>query len=366
MKTVMYSSYELWTSLCKKLVRQWNEYCCVICKQPRPYRIPSIGSSPAASTVAVGNRRFSSRDDEARREQLSVLREIVAAREIAHHCRSNNYVYSQLQDLGNNYGVDLDKLSFVQRLFLENRYIFEAIAKHIRVPDLLLEVQVCPTMDLLTTTYKTNTDGQVLKHLAEYLLSTEYYNRPRIFTDASKSSDGRCGIGVFDEQSGTRIMMQLKLGTSISTAETLAIQVAMQHIDKRGIQNAVLLTDSQPACLFLKKSRNSRMRNSVANDILEKAKRNRTTIQWIPGHVQVDGNETADGLARQALSAEFVLENDIFVHDAISYFEERQASKINSWYQDYVRLKGKTLKQLIESDSEEEDPYWFAEENYTQ
>lgn len=358
----MYSSYELWTSLCKKLVRQWNDYCCVICKQPRPYRIPRAELARTSSVV----RRL--KDDEARREQLSVLREIVAAREIAHHCRSNNYVYNQLQDLGNNYGVDLDKLSLVQRLFLENRYIFEAIAKHIRVPDLLLEVQICPTMDLLTTTCKANTDLQMLRHLAEYLLCTEYYNRPRIFTDASKSSEGRCGIGVYDEANNSRIMMQLKLGTSISTAETLAIQVAMQHIDEQGIQNAVLLTDSQPACIFLKKSRNSRMRNAVANDILEKAKRNRTTIQWIPGHVQVEGNEIADTLARQAQSANFVLENDIFVHDAIRFFEERQASKINSWYQDYVRHKGKTLKQLLGSGGgdEEEDPYWFAEENYSQ
>ncbi|XP_062715858.1 uncharacterized protein LOC115254176 isoform X1 [Aedes albopictus] len=362
----MFSTYEIWSALCKKLVSHWSEYCCNLCKRPRAiYYHHNLdgGTTVGGSTIAL---RQLQREDSARKEQLNVLREIIAAREIAHHCRTNSYIYTQLQELGKNYSfkVDLDRLSLVQRMFLENRYIFEAIAKHIRVQDLLTEVQICPTIDLLTVS-KDSIDPDVCRHLVEYLLCNEYFDRPRIFTDASKSADGRCGIGVYDETNEIRLMMQLKLDTSIMTAETLAIKVAMQHIHDRGIKKAVLLTDSQPACTFLKKSRNARLRNAVANEILEKAKHNRTTIQWIPGHVRIEGNEIADELARQALSAEFVLENDIFVNDAISYFEERQASSINKWYQEYVRLKGKSLKQLLNG-SEEEDPYWFMEQNYTQ
>lgn len=358
----MFSTYELWSALCKKLVRHWSDYCCSLCRRPRAlYFHNSDGVSARLSTTAFRQQR----EDSTRREQLSVVREIIAAKEIAHHCRTNSYIYMQLQELG-NYGfrVDLDKLSLVQRMFLENRYIFEAIAKHIKVVDLLTEVQISPSMDLLTVS-KDSVDPEVCKNLVEYLLGNEYYDRPRIFTDASKSADGRCGIGIYDEANQIRITMQLKLDTSIMTAETLAIKVAMQHIHDRGIQRAVLLTDSQSACTFLKKSKNSRLRNSVANEILEKAKQNRTTIQWIPGHVGIEGNDIADDLARQALSAEAVLENDIFVNDAISYFEGRQASTINKWYQEYVKLKGKSLKQLF-SGSEDEDPYWFMQENYTQ
>lgn len=355
----MYSTYEIWNALYKKLVSRWSEYCCNLCKRPRAIYYHNFDAGP---TVAAFRQQ---REDSARKEQLSALREVVAAREIAHHCRTNSYIYTQLQELGNySFKVDLDRLSLVQRMFLENRYIFEAIAKHIRVHDLLTEVQICPSMDLLTVS-KDSIDPDICRHLVEYLLCNEYHDRPRIFTDASKSPDGRCGIGVYDETNGIRLMMQLKLDTSIMTAETLAIKVAMQHIHDRGIQRAVLLTDSQPACSFLKKSKTARLRNTVANEILEHAKQTRTTIQWIPGHVQIEGNEIADQLARQALSAQFVLENDIFVNDAISYFEERQASIINKWYQEYVRLKGKSLKQLL-SGSEDEDPYWFMEHNYTQ
>lgn len=361
----MHSTYDIWSAICRKLVRHWSEYCCNLCKRPRAiyyHRFDGAAVGGGGSTAAAFRQQ---REDIARREQLSVLREIIAAREIAHHCRTNSYIYTQLQELGNySFKVDLEKLSLVQRMFLENRYIFEAIAKHIRVQDLLTEVQICPSMDLLTVS-KDSVDPEVCRHLVEYLLGNEYYNRPRIFTDASKSADGRCGIGVYDETNEIRLMMQLKLDTSIMTAETLAIKVAMQHIHDRGIQRAVLLTDSQPACSFLKKNKNRNFRNAVANDILEKAKQNRTTIQWIPGHVRIEGNEIADELARQALSAQFVLENDIFVNDAISLFEGRQAGSINKWYQEYVKLKGKSLKQLF-SGSEEEDPYWFMQHNYTQ
>lgn len=359
----MFSTYEIWSALCKKLVRQWNEYCCRLCGR-RPQAIYFHNSDGLAAARLSAFRQ--EREDSARREPLSVAREVIAAREIAHHCRTNSYIYLQLQELASySFKVDLEKLSFVQRMFLENRSVFEAIAKHIRVADLLTEVQICPSLDLLSGGSKDSVDPEVCKNLVEYLLGNEYHGRPRVFTDASKSVDGRCGIGVYDEANEIRITMQLKLDTSIMTAETLAIKVAMQHISDRGIQRAVLLTDSQSACNFLKKSKNARLRNSVANEILEKAKQTRTTIQWIPGHVRIEGNDIADELARQALSAEFVLENDIFVNDAISYFEERQASTINKWYQEYVKLKGKSLKQLF-SGSEEEDPYWFMQGNYTQ
>lgn len=352
----MFSVYAIWTVLCKQLAKELSEYCCSKCKQPRALYFRN-------SREALNSRQ--QKWEDIGREQMQILREFIAAREIARHCGSNNYIYTQLRELDNyTFRIDLDKLSLVQRMFLENRYIFEAIAKHVRVTELLTEVQVYSSLEQFVVS-KSNTDPELLKHLVEYLLSNEYYNRPRIFTDASKSVDGRCGIGVYDESNGIRIMMQLKLDTSIMTAETLAIKLAMQHIVDRGIRHAVLLTDSQSACVFLKKSKNSRSINSVANEILENAKQAHATIQWIPSHIGIDGNETADQLSKDALSTEFVLENDIFVKDAINYFEERQARRINNWYQEYVKLKGKSLKQLF-SGSEDEDPYWFMEENYTQ
>ncbi|XP_055636045.1 uncharacterized protein LOC129775382 [Toxorhynchites rutilus septentrionalis] len=353
----MFSVYTIWTVLCKQLVKELSDYYCSVCKQPKVYYFRNF--------CGMSYGRLQKGEEDIRQEQMQILREFIAAREIAHHCRSNNYIYTHLHELGNYaFTIDLDKLPLVQRMFLENRYIFEAIAKHVRVKELLAEVRVYPSLEQFVVT-KSGTDPELLKHLVEYLLSNEYYDRPRIFTDASKSADGRCGIGVYDEPSGIRIMMQLKLDTSIMTAETLAIKLAMQHIVDRGIRNAVLLTDSQPACLFLKKSRKSRSINSVANEILENAKKANVTIQWVPSHIGIEGNETADRLSKEALSTEFVLENDIFVNDAINYFEEKQARRINNWYQEYIRLKGKSLKQLF-SGSEEEDPYWFMEQNYTQ
>uniref|UniRef100_A0A182LW02 RNase H type-1 domain-containing protein n=1 Tax=Anopheles culicifacies TaxID=139723 RepID=A0A182LW02_9DIPT len=359
----MYTRYELWVTLYRKFVNHLKEYCscsshslapsldnrCVA----RPIHSGTDGWNICRNALLLEYRKH--RQRLAKREQLELAREMCAAREIAQHCRSNNRTYSELRELE---ALDSGRpLSFLQRIFLENRYIFEAIAKHIRTTELLTDVRVNPSLEQLHVG-KSNLQPETLRRLTEYLLESEYCGYVHIYTDASKSPDGQCGIGVYDETNEVRIAVQLKLDTSIMTAETLAIKVAMQHIANRGIHQAVLLTDSQAACTFLKKNRNSRYRNAVANEILELARTFEVTIQWIPGHVEVSGNRIADELSRAALANDTQrLENDIFIHDAISYFEERQASKINKWYQEYIRLKGKSLKQLCREDDDSAQSY---------
>uniref|UniRef100_A0A182PTB1 RNase H type-1 domain-containing protein n=1 Tax=Anopheles epiroticus TaxID=199890 RepID=A0A182PTB1_9DIPT len=354
----MYSRYELWVRLYRSFLNQLKECCC---------GTPSLAPSSVARGLHNGTDGWNMyrnallleyrrhRQRLAKREQLELVREMIAAREIAQHCRSNNRTYSELRELEPDIGRPL---SFVQRIFIEHRYIFEAIAKHIRTAELLTDVRVNPVLEHLNVG-KDNLRPETLRQLTEYVLESEYCGYVHIYTDASKSPDGQCGIGVYDETNQARIAVQLKLDTSIMTAETLAIKVAMQHIAERGIRRAVLLTDSQAACTFLKKNRNSRFRNAVAHEILEMARTFEVTIQWIPGHVEVSGNRIADELSRAALaSGTKRLENDIFVHDAISYFEERQASKINKWYQEYIRLKGKSLKQLCGEEADTPSSYY--------
>lgn len=363
----MYSRYELWARLYRSLLSQLGECSSSMSLQNHRSVMRYSRQSDESGWTVCRNplaeyRKY--RERLAKREQLELAREIIAAREIAQHCRNNNRAYSELRKLlaGRNGddGSSQRELSFVERIFLEHRYIFEAIAKHIRTVDLLTDVKVKPTLDQLPLG-KGSLKPETLRQLTEYVLESEYCGYVHIYTDASKSPDGRCGIGVFDETNDVRIAVQLKLDTSIMTAETLAIKVAMQHIAERSIHHgAVLLTDSQAACAFLKKNRNSRTRNAVAHEILEMARTFGVTIQWIPGHVEVSGNRIADELSRAALgSGTARVENDIFLHDAISYIEELRASKINKWYQEYVRLKGKSLKQLRGEEETAHEHYWL-------
>ncbi|XP_035779306.1 uncharacterized protein LOC118459737 [Anopheles albimanus] len=355
----MFTRVDVWSKWYRKVVAQLNEYFArggKILPQLQQQRESWDGSwTSYRSTVLLAKYR-NDRQRLARREQLELVREIIAAREIAQHCRNNNRLYGELQAAAahENTGTERketadEQLTFLQRVFLEHRSVFEAIAKHIRTVELLTDVPVNPSLDQLTLS-RANLQPETLRRLTEYALESEYCGWVHIYTDASKAPDGQCGIGVYDETNGVRIAMQLALDTSIMTAETLAIKVAMQHIADRSIRRAVLLTDSQAACLFLRRNRESRVRNAVADEILRMARTFQVTIQWIPGHVEVSGNRIADELARAALSeggADAVLNNDIFIHDAIRYFEERRAALINKWYQEYVRLKGKSLKQLM-------------------
>uniref|UniRef100_A0A2M4CW05 Putative non-ltr rnase hi domain of reverse transcriptase n=1 Tax=Anopheles darlingi TaxID=43151 RepID=A0A2M4CW05_ANODA len=346
----MFTRVAVWSKWYRKVVAQLNEYFARGGKQQQREHWDGTWTHYRSTLLAEYRNH---RQRSARREQLELVREIIAAREIAQHCRNNNRLYGELQAAAvhGNTGAPWtdERLSFLRRIFLEHRSVFEAIAKHIRTVELLTDVPVNPTLDQLTLS-RANLQPETLRRLTEYALESEYCGWVHIYTDASKSPDGQCGIGVYDETNDVRIALQLALDTSIMTAETLAIKVAMQHIADRGIRRAVLLTDSQAACMFLRRNRESRVRNAVADEILRMARTFQVTIQWIPGHVEVSGNRIADELARTALSeggADAVLNNDIFIHDAIRYFEERRSALINKWYQEYVRLKGKSLQQLM-------------------
>lgn len=135
-----------------------------------------------------------------------------------------------------------------------------------------------------------------MAHIEQY---DTYYN---IYTD------GSC----FDEQTTSSMystdhmaVYHLPNKTDIMTAELLAIQKAVEYSkDVKTFENIAILTDSLSCVKLIGKYRpfapDERVCNLINAVHESHAKGNHITIVWIPSHVGIPGNETADNLAKQA------------------------------------------------------------------
>ncbi|GBL75183.1 hypothetical protein AVEN_194428-1 [Araneus ventricosus] len=119
-----------------------------------------------------------------------------------------------------------------------------------------------------------------------------------IFTDGSKS-DGHVGCGVvslYDTPS-----YRLHNCCSVFTAELVAIFCALQEISPSDQRNFIIYTDSMSALETL--SHNDIQMHPVGLEILSVLQflRNKgfnIIFCWVPSHVGISGNETADAIAK--------------------------------------------------------------------
>ncbi|XP_055614272.1 uncharacterized protein LOC129760641 [Uranotaenia lowii] len=86
-------------------------------------------------------------------------------------------------------------------------------------------------------------------------------------------------------------------------------------------------------------------------ETLEIAQKFNTAFQWIPSHVDIEGNEIADQLANMGLSDNApILENQLLLKDAFNKFESQALQNTKSWFQEYSdtdgNLKGKTFRKI--------------------
>ncbi|KXJ67850.1 hypothetical protein RP20_CCG025874 [Aedes albopictus] len=190
---------------------------------------------------------------------------------------------------------------------------------------------------------KKTTSDRVLKQATLGLLASKYEKCTKIFTDASKIED-RCGIGVYDQTNNFMLKLKLQNTVCIMSAELEAIYVALQYLEKRQIYNAVILTDSKSGCELIRSQMDNNEQDEVIFSIIRKAAGMMTRIQWIPGHVNVQGNETADRLAKLGLDQTEAVVNKMFPHDAISRCKDAIMDEVQMWYVSYTQEQGKGRK----------------------
>ena len=276
------------------------------------------------------------------KEPLDIKREYIAKKEIAKHFQNEDIIMQQLRRLQNSPKLPKNSMTFIESIYVNNKHAFENICgtTSLKCPEITINDSM--KNNILA---KRNVNPSILRSLATEMTETLYKWNPKIYTDASKM-DEKCGIGIYYKCDEIEYHAKLKNETSIMTAELTAIKTALDYINVNEIADAVIFTDSKTSCMYLKRNTESKEKCKLASEIIQIAHKNNTIIQWIPSHVNIEGNEIADEMAKSGLTSDYIISNKILAIDAIKIFQTEKNKKFNEWYKEMGHSKGKYYMQI--------------------
>ncbi|XP_071512741.1 uncharacterized protein [Panulirus ornatus] len=137
------------------------------------------------------------------------------------------------------------------------------------------------------------------------------------FTDGSvdQTDEGRSGTAFHTQ--GHTSLWRLSNGCSTLQTELTAVSKALEHAATSHSKPVIIHMDSKSSVQALQHSRpkdNIKLVTSILAQLQELQRQGRpVTIHWIPSHVGIEGNETADEAAKTATRL-----NNIQVHVPVS------------------------------------------------
>jgi ribonuclease HI len=147
----------------------------------------------------------------------------------------------------------------------------------------------------------------ILAALARALIAS-FGDRTQIFTDASRSTDGKVGIGLMvrapigggwsDIEHSARLTDNVSVYAGELSAIKLALECAKQIFDHTGQNKFAIFSDSLSSVQSIERGQSLACPN-LFNQILEALHESAidTVIVWVPSHIGIFGNEKADRLA---------------------------------------------------------------------
>lgn len=127
----------------------------------------------------------------------------------------------------------------------------------------------------------------------------------RCFTDGSKLSNGEAGAGAVLMEGEEKESITIYLGktATVFQAEVMAITTTAERLMAKGVQNeaVAIFSDSQAALRALTKTWSANSLVTRCREVLKNlTTSNEVTLNWLPGHEGIQGNEEADTAAKEA------------------------------------------------------------------
>lgn len=178
-----------------------------------------------------------------------------------------------------------------------DRHLIQPIPQRFPEP-WLLALPCCDTA--LTKFSKSCTSPVELKQQAQRHISINYSSSTHFYTDGSKT---KWGTGCAFVSSCGSEQVSLPSAASIFTAELLAILRCLSHISRLRVMSATIFTDSLSSVLALQNCFNhGTFLTTLISEHFTALQTNgkKITLVWIPSHVGLVGNESADRAAKAA------------------------------------------------------------------
>ena len=176
-------------------------------------------------------------------------------------------------------------------------------------------------------------------------INTEFPHHGKIYTDGSLDQEaGHAGAGVFLPKIDRRIAIPLP-PTSIAHAELVAIGRAIEEAEHMDEERIVILTDSKSSLQLIQISDPASC--TIELECIHKGlevSRKRFAFQWIPSHVNIEGNEVADSLAKMGSEMGPVNSPFTTLEKILSQIDKNFSEE---WMQDWSSsIKGRSYFQL--------------------